>query len=138
MRIAARTDAGVVREVNEDYVLVDDAQGLVVVVDGQGGLVTGVLAAQLAAVGLRFALRGAHGHGDPQTSLQQALRDVDRIVFDAAQSEGKSLDAPLVKALDESAMSVLEMAHCSRRPHDRSGCRGRNSRRGCRRIAGEG
>ena len=41
MRVAARSDVGLARHVNEDYVLVDNSLGLIVVADGQGGQVTG-------------------------------------------------------------------------------------------------
>jgi protein phosphatase len=114
MRVAARSDAGRVREVNEDYVFVDPALGLVIVADGQGGVVTGVLAARLAVESVRQALEQGLPSIDPEQWIHQALVAVDWIVFEAAKSEGQSLDGSLARRLDEHAMEVIEMA-CARR-----------------------
>ena len=114
MRVVARSDAGLAREVNEDYVFIDESLGLVAVADGQGGVVTGVLAARLAVEGVRQALDQADLAIDPEQQLRQALPAVDRMVFDAVQSEGRSLDASILTRLDEDAMAILEMVRAGR------------------------
>ena len=94
--------------------LVDPALGLVIVADGQGGLVTGVLAARLAVEGLRRAFAKAVPLRDPEHSVLQAMLEVDRMIFDAAQSEGRTLDAAIVGLLDEQAREIIEMARGGR------------------------
>jgi serine/threonine protein phosphatase PrpC len=114
MRVAARSDCGSARSVNEDYVLVDAELGLVVVADGQGGVVTGALAARLAAEGVCELIRGAPG--DPEHRIGNALRAVDRIVFDAEQSDGRSLTAiaAISSRLDHSGNEIAAMARSGR------------------------
>jgi protein phosphatase len=114
MRVVARSDAGLVREVNEDFVVVDEALGLIMVADGQGGVVTGVLAARLAVEGLRRAVASSRQPRDPEQCIHQALVAVDQMIFDAAQSEGRTLDASIVEVLDDDARDILEMVRANR------------------------
>lgn len=47
-KIVAKTDVGLVRQNNEDYVLVDDSYGLIILADGAGGHDHGEIASRLA------------------------------------------------------------------------------------------
>lgn len=111
MRVAARSHSGPTREVNEDYVLVDPALGLVVVADGAGGVVTGVLAARLAAEGVSELL--PRSAGDPEQRVRGTLRAVDQIVHEAANTEGANLEN-LLHRIDRRGMDVLEMCRSGR------------------------
>jgi PPM family protein phosphatase len=65
MRSAFRTDQGVVRENNEDFVLADEANGIFILADGMGGGPAGEVASELAATTshdlLLRELAGRHG-----------------------------------------------------------------------------
>ena len=110
MRVTARSDAGAVREVNEDYVVVDQTIGLVVVADGQGGLVTGALAGRLAAEGAKSTLRSSSG--DPVARAREALLAIDRTIAEAARSEGASLanSSSCASWLDAPTQAIVTMA----------------------------
>ena len=116
MEVAARSDVGSVRHVNEDYVLVDATLGLVVVADGEGGQVTGVLAARLVAEGVCELLRTSLG--DPEQRVLDALRALNCVINDAVQSDGHSLAAAtaISNRLDEPAKAILAMARAGRCP----------------------
>ncbi len=49
MRVTARTDVGVIRENNEDFLLIDEAMDLFIVSDGMGGYQAGEIASEIAA-----------------------------------------------------------------------------------------
>ena len=54
------SDAGYVRETNEDSYLVDDERGIYVVADGVGGLPHGDLASRLAVQFFQAMIRDGH------------------------------------------------------------------------------
>ena len=114
MRVTARSDAGSVREVNEDYVLVDETIELVVVADGEGGLVTGAVAGRLAAEGASSMLR--FSSGDPVDRAREALLAIDRTIAEAARSEGASLaNSPVFASwLDAPTQAIVTMARAGR------------------------
>ena len=49
MRAVARTDVGVTRENNEDFLLIHDALNFFIVSDGMGGYQAGEIASEIAA-----------------------------------------------------------------------------------------
>ena len=68
-RAAAATDTGLARPNNEDRVLIDDARGLFLVVDGLGGHAAGETAAETA-------VQVIHKHLQlPETNLDQQIRE---------------------------------------------------------------
>jgi serine/threonine protein phosphatase PrpC len=85
---AGRTDVGLVREKNEDSMLIDPALGLYVVCDGMGGHVGGQVASQLAVATIAETLRNQEplGAGDTDV-LQTAIQRANQAVFMKAKAD---------------------------------------------------
>ncbi|MBF0417257.1 MAG: serine/threonine-protein phosphatase [Magnetococcales bacterium] len=73
--IAAQTDVGRVRTLNEDVFLVDEQIGLLMVADGMGGHDAGEIASRKVVESIRTALRMSTGL-DPATHTPHPLPDV--------------------------------------------------------------
>jgi protein phosphatase len=90
MRIesAGRTDVGLVREKNEDSMLIDPSVNLYTVCDGMGGHVGGQVASQLAVATIAetLRLRTPLGPGD-QDILQTAIQRANGAVFSKAKAD---------------------------------------------------
>jgi protein phosphatase len=85
---AGRTDVGLVREKNEDSMLIDPALGLYVVCDGMGGHVGGQVASQLAVATIAEALRkGETVAGDDRDVLSTAIQRANTAVYSRAKSD---------------------------------------------------
>jgi protein phosphatase len=83
---AGRTDVGLVREKNEDSMLIDPALGLYVVCDGMGGHVGGQVASQLAVATMAETLRNGVG-GSDQDTLVTAIQRANSAVFAKAKAD---------------------------------------------------
>ncbi|MFN9210788.1 MAG: PP2C family protein-serine/threonine phosphatase [Betaproteobacteria bacterium] len=86
--IAARSDPGRVRQLNEDAFGVDPDDGLLIVADGLGGYNAGEVASTLAVSSLLtdlVAARAAAGESfDPEQTLREHLERVNRDIHKAA------------------------------------------------------
>jgi serine/threonine protein phosphatase PrpC len=79
-RAAALTDVGVLREQNEDAVLLDRAAGAFAVVDGMGGHAGGQKAAELALEALKKGLKETRK--DPERRVREAIAQANRAIHD--------------------------------------------------------
>lgn len=90
MRIesAGKTDVGLVREKNEDSMLIDPAVGLFVVCDGMGGHVGGQVASQLAVATIAEVIHAATPpKGDEPDSLVGSIKAANGAVFAKAKAD---------------------------------------------------
>jgi len=86
---SGKTDVGLVREKNEDSMLIDPSLGLYVVCDGMGGHVGGQVASQLAVATMAEVIRTGNpapspGEGDP---LVTAIRCANAAVYNKARND---------------------------------------------------
>jgi protein phosphatase len=86
---AGKTDVGLVREKNEDSMLIDPSIGLYVVCDGMGGHVGGQVASQLAVATIAEVIRAGNPPraGDEADQLVTAIRCANNAVFNKAKAE---------------------------------------------------
>ncbi len=85
------TDVGLCREINEDFLIVDQDHGLLAVFDGIGGAVAGEVASELAAIHLRDNLEKLGVIGDqaldPESAMRKlaiALDETNRAIFETS------------------------------------------------------
>src|SRR6266481_6216350 len=85
---AGKTDVGLVREKNEDSMLIDPSLGLYVVCDGMGGHVGGQVASQLAVATMAETLRNREpvAEGDADI-LMTAIQRANGAVYMRAKSD---------------------------------------------------
>jgi PPM family protein phosphatase len=74
--VAAKSDPGVLRTLNEDRVLVDPALGLLVLADGMGGHKAGEVASTLAVETIAKELTAARMRGRNAQAIESLLRKV--------------------------------------------------------------
>src|SRR5260370_27170116 len=86
---AGKTDVGLVREKNEDSMLIDPSIGLYVVCDGMGGHVGGQVASQLAVATIAEVIRTRNPSPEPHEPdlLVTAIRCANAAVFNKARAE---------------------------------------------------
>lgn len=85
LRIGFASHTGLHRTVNEDRILIDEARGIFLVVDGLGGHAAGEIAAGVAVQTIRDFL----GHSDALASerqVREAITEANNQIFQRAQS----------------------------------------------------
>jgi serine/threonine protein phosphatase PrpC len=85
---AGKTDVGLVREKNEDSMLIDPTTGLYVVCDGMGGHVGGQVASQLAVSTISEMMRSTNPPADEDPDkLVSAIKASNQAVFSKAKAD---------------------------------------------------
>lgn len=122
LTIASLSDAGLVRNFNEDSVAVDEELGLVIVADGMGGYKAGDVAAGMATMivanELKSQLGGSHLNGRPvsteiiRAAVNRANQSIHHAAHNRAQFQG--MGATLVMALFHDDMVSIAHAGDSR------------------------
>jgi protein phosphatase len=84
---AGKTDVGLVREKNEDSMLIDPTVGLYVVCDGMGGHVGGQVASQLAVATIFEVIRAGRSAPSDQDPLVTAIKAANNAVFAKAKAD---------------------------------------------------
>lgn len=88
LEIAAETDVGRIRNLNEDSIATVDKLGLLVLADGMGGYKAGNVASELAAHSIVEVLSGGlkDNSDDNVTDLiRQAIKSANRLIFRESQ-----------------------------------------------------
>jgi len=93
MKTFSKTDIGMVREVNQDYVFVTETPignlpNLLVVADGMGGHRAGEYASRLAVEVLKQELEGSTGDS-PEAVMRNAITRANERVLEAARQDAK-------------------------------------------------
>ena len=91
MKTFSKTDIGLVREVNQDYVFVADAPigklpNLLVVADGMGGHKAGEYASRLAVEVVKQTLAECE-QDEPEAMIKQAITTANRKIIEAARED---------------------------------------------------
>ena len=81
------TDAGLVRQNNEDNWLVDDGLSVAIVADGMGGAACGEIASALTIEGVTSYLRDPLEVLAPELLIKEAIREANRRVLERAVRE---------------------------------------------------
>jgi serine/threonine protein phosphatase PrpC len=109
---AGKTDVGLVREKNEDSMLIDPTIGLYIVCDGMGGHVGGQVASQLAVATISEVVRSSNAPGgDDPDRLVTAIKAANQAVFTKAKGDPSLHNmGTTVVAIREDA-DLLHLAH---------------------------
>jgi len=90
IRIVGKTDTGVMREHNEDFIGFDEAAALAVVADGLGGRASGEIASCMAVTSILTELRpdrpAAQVNANLRESLTEAIHAANRRIHAAANA----------------------------------------------------
>lgn len=87
IEMAGQTDAGQVREHNEDAIAWSGEAGWAVLADGMGGHLAGEVASALAVETLGSALASAAAQADGEALLRAAVAEANHVIYSAAQAE---------------------------------------------------
>ena len=90
LEIAAATDVGVIRNLNEDSIATNARLGLLVLADGMGGYKAGNVASELATRSIMEVVEDGlkkNAFGDARALLEQAVKAANRLIY----TEGRRL-----------------------------------------------
>lgn len=85
LEMFALSDAGCVREKNEDALYIDPSLGLAILADGMGGHRSGEVASQLAVATIAEIARDAGQAENVQDLLEQSLKSANRAVYESSR-----------------------------------------------------
>jgi serine/threonine protein phosphatase PrpC len=109
---AGKTDVGLVREKNEDSMLIDPTVGLYVVCDGMGGHVGGQVASQLAVATISEVIRSSNGAvGDDPDKLVSAIKAANAAVFSKAKADPSLHNMGTTVVAIRQDADLLHLAH---------------------------
>ena len=91
--VARSTDVGQIREINEDFILVDEELGLYVCCDGMGGHAAGEVASRTAAETVREIVAAGPMPNEMDTPaldelMRRAVTEANRKVYSLGQQAG--------------------------------------------------
>ena len=86
LQIGYKSHPGLHRTVNEDRILVDEAHGIFLIVDGLGGHAAGETAAEIAVQTIGERLRHSETAGDLEERIKAAITEANNRIFELAQS----------------------------------------------------
>src|SRR5512135_1422858 len=106
--VAAQTDVGLKREINQDSILVDHDLGLFVVADGMGGHRGGEVASALAVETIQEYVRGhsAEIASSPQKVLMAAYREASSRIH-----RKSTVDSPDLMGMGTTMVAFLNVGN---------------------------
>src|SRR5439155_19453850 len=109
---AGKTDVGLVREKNEDSMLIDPTVGLYVVCDGMGGHVGGQVASQLAVATISEVIRSANdGVAEDADKLVSSIKAANAAVFGKAKADPSLHNMGTTVVAIRQDADLLHLAH---------------------------
>jgi serine/threonine protein phosphatase PrpC len=118
MRVAMRTNAGRVREINEDCAFVESEAGFAILADGMGGHLAGEVASTLAVEMLAGCMLHALKDQSPEEEqkpigfmLSQSIDEANRTIFERASEDNdlKGMGTTIVAAV--ATGNTVHIAH---------------------------
>jgi PPM family protein phosphatase len=88
-RTGVATDPGLVRDINEDRVLADEARGVFLVVDGLGGHAAGEMAAETALRVIEEQLASLDIHSDIEAQIRRAIARANNRIYELAEQNSE-------------------------------------------------
>ncbi len=112
LEIAAETDVGQIRNLNEDSIATDDRLCLLVLADGMGGYKAGNVASALAARSIT-ELVSEDLKDKPEaniaSSVSQAIKAANRLIFQESQNLSKNAQGSIQPQVMGSTVALLQM-----------------------------
>jgi serine/threonine protein phosphatase PrpC len=112
---AGKTDVGLVREKNEDSMLIDPTIGLYVVCDGMGGHVGGQVASQLAVATISEVVRSDATPANPEAGepdrLVGAIKSANGAVYNKAKADPSLHNMGTTVVAIRQADDLLHLCH---------------------------
>lgn len=85
MRTAVRSEAGLVRSSNEDYLYCNPTKGIFIVADGMGGHMAGEIASRMAVKTVADYLQ--KNTADPLPALHEAVATANQLIYQSSQND---------------------------------------------------
>ena len=86
IKVFGKTDTGLKRDHNEDYIGWSEAHGLVILADGMGGHNAGEVASEMAVTAIQQQLSNSHSeNGDAAEAIKSAIDNANRRIHQKAK-----------------------------------------------------